>query len=165
MRFANVHERWVQADAPAAAALIDGLAGADDRLWPSARWPRMRLDRPLGEGAAGGHGPIRYVVEAYEPGRLVSFRFEPQTGFGGRHWIEATPMHGGISLRHVVSGTGGLIGWLRWWAVIGPLHDALLQDALDNAERALTGRVRAPARWSLRVRLLRALLQIVRRAS
>ncbi|MDQ3135435.1 MAG: hypothetical protein M3Q76_11655, partial [Acidobacteriota bacterium] len=65
----NVHERILQSPFAAAGELIDKLASRDDLLWPRERWPAMKLDRPLGVGAKGGHGPIRYVVEAYEPGR------------------------------------------------------------------------------------------------
>jgi hypothetical protein len=55
----NVHERDLAAAPSEAGALIDGLAGEHDRLWPSERWPAMRLDRPLAVGASGGHGRIR----------------------------------------------------------------------------------------------------------
>ncbi|MEU6669228.1 hypothetical protein [Streptomyces sp. NPDC046727] len=48
-------------------ALIDGLASENDRLWPKAPWLPMRLDRPLGSGTRGGHGPVRYRVAAYVP--------------------------------------------------------------------------------------------------
>jgi hypothetical protein len=46
-----------------------------------------------------------------------------------------------------------VLGWplaVRW------LHDALIEDLLDNAELAATGTVRRPARWSPWVRMLRA---------
>ncbi|UNO43730.1 DUF2867 domain-containing protein [Streptomyces sp. MST-110588] len=35
----------------------------------------MRFDRPLGVGAYGGHGPVRYRVSAYDPGRRIRFDF------------------------------------------------------------------------------------------
>ena len=49
--------------------------------------------------------------------------------------------------------------WVQWKLVIEPLHDALLEDALDKAERE-TG-LPAPHRsvWSLRVRFLRWLVR------
>lgn len=157
IRFANVHERWFSTEPASVASLIDRLASSEDKLWPSPAWPRMRFDRPLQEGASGGHGPIRYVIESYLPGRLISFRFDPSTGFTGRHWLEAVPQGGGVSLRHVLEGNSGPIGWLYWALAIRHLHDALIEDALDRAEHELTGTVRAPARWSARVRLLRRL--------
>jgi len=46
--------------------------------------------------------------------------------------------------------------------MIRPLHDALIEDALGNAERACGGT--APRRpWSLWVRILRAAWQLRRR--
>ncbi|MEM1418366.1 MAG: SRPBCC family protein, partial [Myxococcota bacterium] len=56
------------------------------------------------------------------------------------------------------SAASGPLGSLYWSLVVRPLHDALIEDAFDNAERALTGDVARPARWSLRVRLLRRVL-------
>ncbi|MEV7907606.1 hypothetical protein AB0P04_38905, partial [Streptomyces anulatus] len=45
-----------------------------------------------------------------------------------------------------------------WPLVIRWMHEALVHDLFDNAERAATGRMsRRPARWSLWVRLLRRL--------
>jgi hypothetical protein len=55
---------------------------------------------------------------------------------------------------------------LSWPLVFRPLHDAVLEDALDDAERHVTGRVERPARWSIYVRVLRRLLRrAVRTAS
>ena len=155
MKFFNVHERTILADPIVAGKLLDGLAGDDDRLWPHENWPAQLFDRPLGVGAVGGHGPIRYEVDAFEPGRLVNYRVRNETGFTGSHWFEVVPADDGVRLRHVVSGRAGLLGWLRWVLVIRWLHDALLEDALDKAERQLTGRP-ASTSWSAWVRLLRA---------
>ncbi len=74
MAVLGIHTRTLPVSGEEIGRLIDGLAGREDRLWPGDRWPPMRLDRPLEVGASGGHGPIRYTVEAYEPGRWVRFR-------------------------------------------------------------------------------------------
>jgi len=84
----NVHERRVPVPAATAEALLDSLAGPEDRSWPRQQWPAMRFDRPLGAGARGGHGPVRYTVEEYVPGRRVRFRFLGPTGFDGYHEYE-----------------------------------------------------------------------------
>jgi hypothetical protein len=157
MRVANVHERAYDVPAAALGALIDGLASADDRLWPRAQWPPMRLHRPLAAGARGGHGPVRYVVEEHEPGRRVVFRFTAPKGFDGTHAFAADADAVGCAvLRHelVMHATGPAL--LTWPLFFRPLHDALIEDALDCAEGALTGRVPAPRRWSPYVRVLRA---------
>lgn len=79
----NIHTRDLHTSRDAVGALLDSLASKQDLLWPHDRWPTMRLDRPLQIGAAGGHGPIRYRVEWYEPGRAVLFRFPGRSCFAG----------------------------------------------------------------------------------
>jgi len=115
----------------------------------------MRLDKPLGLGATGGHGAIRYSVIAYEPGKKVTFEFISPLGFEGTHWFEIVS-HGssGTILRHTIDMS--LVGsaLLSWPIVVRPLHDALVEDALTNAQVAL-GEQPTPARWSPWVRLLR----------
>jgi hypothetical protein len=150
----NVHERELACAATRAGALIDTLASRDDRLWPHDRWPAMRLDRPLQVGAAGGHGPVRYVVEAYEPGRRVRFRFTGPRGFHGWHEFAVHASSGGCRLVHVLEMNARGPARISWPVVYRPLHDALVEDALDRAERILTGE-EATSRWSLYVRMLR----------
>ena len=157
MHVHNLHVRRLPAGETEVGALIDSLAGENDRLWP-ADWPPMRFDRPLGVGAAGGHGPVRYHVVGHQPGRWVRFRFTGPRGFDGFHEFtvhpggEATDLHNLLSMR-----TRGraVLSWPLLWR---PLHDAALEDCLDRAERQLTGTVRRPARWSRWVRALRALI-------
>lgn len=156
----NVHARSFIRSATELGVLLDGLAGPGDRLWPRDRWPAMRLDAPLGVGAAGGHGPIRYTITAYEPGRQVRFAFTAPRGFTGHH--EFTVIDGPgqqATLRHTLVLRPR--GWARlsWPLVFRPLHDALIEDALDLAELALTGTVHRRATWSRYVRTLRALFR------
>lgn len=64
----NVHQRELTVEPARLAHLLDRVAEPGNLLWPSPGWPAMRLDRPLGAGAVGGHGAIRYTVQRYEPG-------------------------------------------------------------------------------------------------
>jgi len=155
----NVHERELAAPVAEVGALLDGLSGPHDALWPGDRWPPMRFDRPLQVGARGRHGPIRYDVGAYEPGRLVRFDFTGPRGFDGHHRLEVEDAgQRRTLLRHVVEMNTRGPAVLGWPLVFGPLHDALLEDALDRAERSL-GLTPAGARWSTYVRFLRWLLK------
>jgi hypothetical protein len=150
----NLHIRRLPDDP---GVLIDTLAGATDRLWPADTWPRMRFDRPLGPGAVGGHGPIRYQVVAQVPGRWIRFRFTAPRGFDGFHeYTVHETEDGGAELHHLLSMTVHGAARVTWPLLWRPLHDALIEDSLDNAERELTGTVRSPARWSRYVRLLRS---------
>ena len=137
---------------------IDGLSGEHDVLWPRDRWPAMVLSPGLRPGARGGHGPVRYHVEEYVPGRRVSFRFDGAgltAGLDGRHVFELVPRRHHVILRHVVDAECDVKTWLKWRILIGPLHDALLEDALDRFASALPGQPPRPARWSPWVRFLR----------
>ena len=151
----NLHTRRLKAPQEEVGTLLDSLAGARDRLWASDRWPAMRFDRPLEVGATGGHGPIRYTIEAYEPGRWIRFRFTAPRGFDGFHEFTVHPQSPGVTdLHHLMAVRLRPPAWLSYPLLWRPLHDALIEDTLDRAERSLTGTVESPAKWSPYVRLL-----------
>ena len=159
MHVLSVHRRRLAARMVLAGQLIDGLGSRGELLWPHDSWPRMRFDRVLQVGADGGHGPIRYEVSEYQPGRRVVFRFKRPPGFDGTHAFDLLPYAGGgCELVHTLDMEVGGLAALRWSLVFGPLHDALLEDALDRAS-ALTGTAFRPATWNLWVRVLRAVVR------
>ena len=152
----NVHERAVEADAEAVGALLDSLSLPDDRLWPTRRWPAMRLDHGLAIGSDGGHGPVRYAVARYEPGRLAAFAFTPKFPLAGEHRVEVLPAPDGKTLlRHTLEGRP--TSWLRlgWPLCFRWLHDALIEDAFDRAEAELAGTEWEPRQLPGHVRALR----------
>ncbi len=158
MGVVNVHTRWLPVSAAEAGALIDSLAGPDDRLWPTGDWPPMAFDRPLGVGAVGGHGPVRYTVRHYVPGEWARFGFTGPRGFHGFHEFTVhTGADGSVALRHTLAIQPTGPARLTWPLAFRWLHDALLEDGFDRAERALTGTVASPARWSWYVKLLHAI--------
>lgn len=149
----NIHERVLDAPIEKVGKLIDSLASDDDLLWPHDRWPAMSFDRPLGVGAAGGHGPIGYVVKLYEPGHSVQFRFTRPRGFIGSHRFEVNEREEGKStLRHVIKMEAVGLSQLAWVLAVRWLHDALIEDALDRAAVYTGGRQQG---WSVWVRFLR----------
>ncbi|WP_399896818.1 SRPBCC family protein [Streptomyces sp. BBFR51] len=155
MAVLNVHERTLPAPPETVGALIDSLGGEDDRLWPP-DWPPMRLERPLSVGVPGGHGPVRYVVSHYVPGRWVRFRFTGPRGFEGFHEFSVEGLdERGTVLRNTLVVRPRGVRWLAWALIVRPLHDAAFRHSLDCAERALTGRVASPAGCGWYVRLLR----------
>jgi hypothetical protein len=115
----------------------------------------MRMPAPLAVGVSGGHGPVRYRVVEHEPGRRVRFEFHPGFGDGHHEMSVSQAGPGRVVLRHelVVAPRG--VMRLAWPLAVRWLHDAVLEDLLDNAERELTGQVATPARWSWWVRVLR----------
>ncbi len=155
MRVLNVHERVLQAPAEAVGQLLDGLASENDALWPHDRWPRMRFDGPLRVGAAGGHGPVRYVVDEYVAGRRVVFRFTAPAGFVGTHGFDVRRQDQSTCLRHSLEMNTKGSAVVSWPLIFRWLHEALIEDSLDRAQQALCEEPEEPARWSLYVRLLR----------
>jgi hypothetical protein len=155
MRIESVHTRELPVTAHELGRILDTLAGPDDKLWPIERWPNdpIGFDRPLAVGARGGHGPIRYTVAAYEPGRRIAFEFEPGSGLRGHHRLEVEPVDGDRArMRHVLDAeVGGIYRLLR--PVFLAMHDALVEDLLDKAELAATGRLARAARWPRWLRL------------
>jgi len=153
----NVHERVLAASPTAVGELVDSLSSRDDRLWPNLRWPAMRLDKGLQVGSDGGHGPVRYEVARYEPGRLVAFAFTPKFPIVGEHRLEVLPGPDASTtlLRHTLEGHPR--SWLRagWPLCFRWLHDALLEDALDCAEAELAETPWQPRPLPAHVRALR----------
>ena len=163
MKIRNVHEREYDAPVELLGSLIDSLGRAGDRLWPAGKWPPMRLDRPLGVEARGGHGPIRYAVEQYQPGRSVVFRFSAPRGFDGTHAFDVRERNGHAVLRHVIEMRTRGTATVRWALILRPMHDALVEDCLDNAALSLGRAVPNPARWPVSVRILRAAFRALRK--
>lgn len=153
----NEHERVIRAPAEVVGALLDRLSAEDDPLFPTPAWAAMIFDRPLGVGASGGHGPVRYSVTEYEPGRRVRFAFTPPDN--GFHEMSVEPIgKGRCRVRHVLETE--LLGRNRllWPAVVRPLHDTIIEEVFDNIERAAAGGCARPVRWSPLVRLYNRLM-------
>ncbi|MEU0005749.1 DUF2867 domain-containing protein [Streptomyces sp. NPDC006314] len=153
----NVHERTIEAPAQVVGALLDRLSSADDPVWPAPAWSPMRFDRPLGVGADGGHGFIRYRVTAYEPGRRARFDFTPP--MSGHHECVIEPVgRERCRLRHTLEleRRGPMV--LCWALAVRWMHDTVIEELFDNVERAATGTAGSPVRWSPWVRLLHRLM-------
>ena len=161
MEVLNVHERVWSSSAEEVGQVLDSLGTDHDVLWPHKTWPPVRFDRPVRVGDDTGHGPIRYRIEEYEPGRRIRLRFTSPPGFAGTHEFEVlAPRAGTAGLRHRTQLQTRGLALVSWPFVIRPLHDALIEDALGNAERACGG-TPPPRRWSLWVRVLRATWQVL----
>jgi len=163
MQVHNVHEREFPLPLPNVGALIDTLASREDRLWPKDKWPPMRFDRPLSVGAIGGHGPVRYSIEEYQQGQMIVFRFLGPKGFNGTHRFQVEDRRGRTVLRHVIDMRATGLANMSWPLMIRPLHDALIEDAFDRATTSLGSAPLRHARWSISVRVLRAIIQMLNR--
>lgn len=165
-RVRNVHARTVDVSASVLHKWVSTLGTENDVLWPADQWFPMRLDRPVAAGARGGHGPVRYRCSEHSPQR-TEFAFESVLGshrWDGTHtfWIDD---RGSCSrLSHELVVTLPLRDWFSWVVLVGPLHDAVLEDLLYLAQSRSGMSTEAP-RWSLWVRLLRRVFPGVRSRS
>lgn len=152
----NTHTRQFEVPLEQVCALVATLSSKEDQLWPSERWPRMRLDQGLNVGSSGGHGPVGYFVEHLEaePVREVIFRFTKPRGFDGTHAFTVTQDGRLTTLRHDLRMRTR--GWARltWSLFFRPLHDALIEEAFDKATGQFGLPLTTPHRRSLWVRIL-----------
>ena len=158
MRVLNIHQRIFDLPPGRVGSLIGTLASGNDRLWPGDLWPRMAFDRSLSVGASGGHGPIRYRVEEYRPGRSIRFRFLGPSGFDGCHSFDVLENDSaGTVLRHTVEMNTRGPALLFWPLIFRPLHNSLIEDSLARAQASL-GQAPTVIKWPVWVRLLRWVL-------
>jgi hypothetical protein len=154
MHVTNIHQRVVPRPVTEVGRLLDSLASNHDALWPCDLWPAMRFDRPLSVGADGGHGPVRYAVVDYEPGRRIRFVFKAPRGFNGWHELQLQPEGDGTLMRHTIEMNTTGPALFTWPLAIRWLHDACLEDAFTTAEASL-GLAPTVVPWSPWVKLLR----------
>lgn len=159
MNIVNVHQRRLEATPAQVAELMASLGSSDDRLWPP-NWPRIQFDRPLAPGAVGGHGPIGYVVTTYTPGESIRFRFTQPKGFNGWHSFTVLgATEEDCVLEHRIEMQTEGHATLIWELAIRHLHNALVEDALSQAQRSV-GNKPLVVPWPARVRVLRWLLSV-----
>jgi len=116
MKLRNVHERKISRSSTEVGKLSDGLASANHGLWPHECWSAMTFARPLQVDANGGHGPVRYFVQSYEPGRN-RFEFTRPKGFNGFHGYEIEEVDSGTTVLGLIPAGGSWSPWvkfLRW---------------------------------------------------
>jgi hypothetical protein len=121
----------------------------------------MRFDRPVSVGALGGHGPVRYSIEEYQPGQSILFRFTAPRGFNGTHRFEVEELEGMTVLRHVIEMRTTGMALLSWPLAIRSLHNAAIEDCFDQAAISLKADLPHPARWPVYVHLLRGVMQMM----
>ncbi len=159
MKIFNRHEIQIAASEAEIGKLIDTLASPNDLLWPHFRWPKMRFNKPLKVGARGGHGPIGYWIEEYEPGTRILFRFDNthwlSRGVEGYHTLFMESGVSGTKLVHEIVGSIRGRALLLWPLAVRPLHDALVEDALARAALHFNPAHPFPPKLSPWVRLLR----------
>jgi hypothetical protein len=159
MKVTNTHQRIIQQPISAVAELFNTLASKNDLMLATDKWPAMKLDNGLTVGSKGGHGPIRYTVEAYSPGEFIQFRFSKPRGFHGFHRFDIVEVDKQTTeIRHEIDMNTSGLALLTWPLVIRWLHDALIEDAFDKTENHFSVQKKT-THWNARVKFLRWLLK------
>ncbi|NNC69835.1 MAG: hypothetical protein HKN90_03325 [Flavobacteriaceae bacterium] len=119
----------------------------------------MTLDNGLKIGSKGGHGPIRYSVAEYTPGKFIQFKISKPKGFYGTHELEINELEiDKTELKHSIKMVIRGQAILSWPLAIRWLHDALIEDAFNHVENHFLSK-KKNSQWSLWVRLLREFLK------
>jgi hypothetical protein len=88
LKVLNIHKRTINQPKDKVTELLKTLSTENDRIWPKEKWPEMKFKEGIQIGAKGGHGPIRYSTEKYNPNEIIQFRFSKPNGFNGIHKFE-----------------------------------------------------------------------------
>ncbi len=135
--------------------LLEALSTENDRIWPKEKWPKMKFKDGIREGAKGGHGPIRYAVELYDPSKIIQFRFSEPKGFIGIHKFEIKELADNLTeIKHTIDIDTKGTGTFLWLFAIRSLHNALITDGFDKLENIFLEQSKS-TKWTIWVRFLR----------
>ena len=163
MKVLNIHKRIIDQPKNKVVEMIKTLSTEEDRIWPSEKWPAMKFREGLKIGAKGGHGPIRYLVETYQPSEVIQFRFSKPNGFNGIHKFEVNELTDAkTEIKHTIDMNTAGKGTLSWILGIRSLHNALIEDAFDKLENNFSENKKTTS-WNFWVRFLRK--QIAKRSN
>ncbi|MGG6230041.1 hypothetical protein [Tenacibaculum sp. SDUM215027] len=158
MRVLNIHKRTLNQPKSEIAELLKTLATENDRIWPKEKWPAMRFKGGINVGEKGGHGPIRYSIEKYNPNEIIQFRFLKPTGFNGIHKFEIKELSKEkTEIKHTIDMNTAGKGTIIWFLAIHSLHNALIEDGFDKLENNFSKKHKK-SKWNFWVKIIRKLL-------
>lgn len=163
MKVLNIHKRIIHRPKNEVAELLRSLSTENDKIWPKEKWPAMKFKEGIKVGAKGGHGPIRYSVEKYNPNEIIQFRFSKPNGFNGIHKFEIKEMtKEKTEIKHTIDMNTVGKGTLTWVSGIRSLHNALIEDGFDKLENNFSENQKS-TEWNFWVKFLRK--QIAKRGN
>lgn len=155
MRILNIHQRTLNQPKSKVTELLKTLSTKNDRIWPKEKWPEMKFKNGIQVGAKGGHGPIRYSVEKYNPNEIIQFRFSKPNGFNGIHKFEIKELDKEkTEIKHTIDMNTTGKGTLIWTFAIRSLHNALIEDGFDKLENNFSENQKSTP-WNMWVKFLR----------
>jgi hypothetical protein len=155
LKVLNIHKRILNQPKSKITELIKTLSTENDGIWPKEKWPAMKFKNGIKVGAKGGHGPIRYSVEKYNPNEIIQFRFSKPNGFNGIHKFEINELSDEkTEIKHTIDMNTVGKGTLIWILAIRSLHNALIEDGFDKLENNLLENKKS-TEWNYWVKFLR----------
>lgn len=155
MKIKNIHKRIVEQPKEKVAEILTTLSSENDKIWPNEKWPRIKFKNGIKVGTKGGHGPIRYSVEKYNPKKIIQFRFNKPAGFNGIHKFEINEIdENKVEVKHTIDMITTGKGTFLWFFAIRALHNALLEDALNKLENNFLTNKKV-TEWSFWVKFMR----------
>jgi hypothetical protein len=155
LKVLNIHKRILKQPKSEVTELLKTLSTENDKIWPTEKWPKMRFKEGIQIGANGGHGPIKYSVEKYNPNEIIQFRFSKPNGFNGIHKFEIKEIDGNLTeIKHTIEMNTKGTGTLKWIFGIRSLHNALIEDGFDKLESNFFEQQKE-SEWNLWVKFLR----------
>lgn len=155
MKVLNIHKRTLDQHKSKVVELLETLSTENDKIWPKEKWPKMKFKGGIKVGAKGGHGPIRYSVEKYNPNKIIQFRFSKPNGFNGIHKFEINELTTKkTEITHTINMQTTGKGTLIWIFFIRALHNALIEDGLDKLENNFSNNQKS-SQWNFWVKFIR----------
>lgn len=135
MQVLNTHIRIIDIPTEEIVSIFETLSTKNDKVWPLEKWPAMKFNEGIQTGAKGGHGPIKYSVEIYNPRKIIQFRFSRPKGFVGIHKFEIKELtNKKTEISHTIKMKMSLGGSFVWFLGVRALHNALIEDCFDKVE-------------------------------
>ena len=155
MKVLNIHTRIINQPKSKVTELLKTLSTENDKIWPKEKWPEIKFKDGIQVGSKGGHGPIRYSVEKYNPSEIIQFRFSKPNGFNGIHKFEINELSNEkTEIKHTIDMNTEGKGTLIWTFAIRSLHNALIEDGFDKLENNFLEN-RKLTKWNRWVKFLR----------
>jgi len=155
MKVLNIHTRIIHQSKNVIVEILKTLSTENDKVWPKDKWPPMKFKEGIKVGAKGGHGPIRYSVEQYNPNTIIQFRFLRPIGFNGIHKFEINELSNEkTEVKHTIDMNTTGKGTLIWILAIRSLHNALIEDSFDQLENNFSENKKS-SQWSFWVKFMR----------
>jgi len=163
LKVLNIHKRTINQPKDKVTELLKTLSTENDRIWPKEKWPEMKFKEGIQIGAKGGHGPIRYSTEKYNPNEIIQFRFSKPNGFNGIHKFEIKELDKEkTEIKHTIDMNTEGKGTLIWTFAICSLHNALIEDGFDKLKNNFSDN-RKSTEWNIWVKFLRKQISKKRR--